>query len=140
MQRDKDNKNLVTINVCEYFDYSIFNKDEKGMIKEYLLSNMKIKNCVIPDNCDTLDKSILYIKSVAKKECISDVILAIIYSFTISEDTYIDAKERFSGMTEENLKIRMLNDLRLVKDMVVVKGAYPIVLREIFTRDSLYTC
>lgn len=138
MPENNKKDNLVTITVCQYYDYSVFSKDEKGNIREYMLSNMKQNWCVLPDNCSSLEKSISYIKNIASKECIADVVLATFYSFSISEKAYEDSKNIFVNMSEEKRKINMFKALLFEKDAVLIKGSYPILLRDISKRHSFY--
>ena len=137
-ENNKKENNLVTITICQYYDYSVFSKDEKGNIKEYMLSNMKQNWCILPDDCSNLEKSISYIKNIASKECLADVVLATIYSFSISEKAYEDSKIIFANMSDEQRTMNMFKALLFEKGAVLIKGSYPILLRDISKRDSFY--
>ena len=127
---DKEEK-VIVFNMFQYFDYSIFSKEDNGKLKEYMLSNVKMNWGLLPNDIETLEGTIDYIRSKVKNVCISDVVVATIYSCVVTEHTYNDMKNIYSDLSDEQLKMRLFKSLFFKSDSVMVRGSYPIILRDL---------
>lgn len=122
---------VIVFNVFQYFDYSIFSKEDNGKFREYMLSNVKMNWGLLPNNIETLEGTINYIRNKVSKDCISDVVVATIYSCVVTEQGYRDMKNVFSDLDDEQLKMKIFKSLFFKSDSVIIKGSYPIVLRDL---------
>lgn len=122
---------VIVFNVFQYFDYSIFSKEDNGKFREYMLSNVKMNWGLLPNNIETLEGTIDYIRNKVSKDCISDVVVATIYSCVVTEQGYRDMKNVFSELDDEQLKMKIFKSLFFKSDSVIIKGSYPIVLRDL---------
>lgn len=122
---------VIVFNVFQYFDYSIFSKEDNGKFREYILSNVKMNWGLLPNNIETLEGTIDYIRNKVSKDCISDVVVATIYSCVVTEQGYRDMKNVFSDLDDEQLKMKIFKSLFFKSDSVIIKGSYPIVLRDL---------
>jgi len=122
---------VIVFNVFQYFDYSIFSKEDNGKFREYMLSNVKMNWGLLPNNIETLEGTIDYIRNKVSKDCISDVVVATIYSCVVTEQGYRDMKNVFSDLDDEQLKMKIFKSLFFKSDSVIIKGSYPIVLRDL---------
>lgn len=122
---------VIVFNVFQYFDYSIFSKEDNGKFREYMLSNVKMNWGLLPNNIETLEGTIDYIRNKVSKDCISDVVVATIYSCVVTEQSYRDMKNVFSDLDDEQLKMKIFKSLFFKSDSVIIKGSYPIVLRDL---------
>lgn len=135
-QLDDKNLDLVEIKVFQFYDYSVFSEIEKGKMKEMLLTNSKSHWGLIPESINTLEATLGYIKSKAKCECLADVVIGTIYSCIVDKKSIEGMKNIYPGCNEEEVKFKMFQGLYFKNECVVIKGSYPILIKELSMRNN----
>lgn len=116
--------------VVQFYDYSVFLQDAEGKLKETFFTNREIHWDIIPRVFENPDDYINYVREVAKKESLADVIFATVYSYVVTEQGYEDMKKLFPKSTDKEIQLRIFKNLFFSSNNVKVKAAFPVVIRD----------
>ena len=99
-------KDFRLLTVYEYFDYSVFIKNEKGVEEKFCIDATPHYGA-ISENTKNVDKIVSIIKERVSKNTLADVVMTVVYQMVISEEQFNKLKRTLSGRSEEEVILQI---------------------------------
>lgn len=129
-------KDFRLLTIYEYFDYSVFIKNEKGVEEKFCIDATPHYGA-ISENTKNVDKIISIIKERVSKNTLADVVMTVVYQMVISEEQFNKLKQTLSGMSEEEVILQIYKQNLYTKDTISVTAVLPLVFRDRLSIDKL---
>lgn len=129
-------KDFRLLTVYEYFDYSVFIKNEKGVEEKFCIDATPHYGA-ISENTKNVDKLVSIIKERVSKNTLADVVMTVVYQMVISEEQFNKLKQTLSGMSEEEVILQIYKQNLYKNDTISVTAVLPLVFRDRLSIDKL---
>ena len=129
-------KDFRLLTIYEYFDYSVFIKNEKGVEEKFCIDATPHYGA-ISENTKNVDKIVSIIKERVSKNTLADVVMTVVYQMVISEEQFNKLKQTLSGMPEEEVILQIYKQNLYTKDTISVTAVLPLVFRDRLSIDKL---
>ena len=129
-------KDFRLLTIYEYFDYSVFIKNEKGVEEKFCIDSTPHYGA-ISENTKNVDKIVSIIKERVSKNTLADVVMTVVYQMVISEEQLNKLKQTLSGMSEEEVILQIYKQNLYTKDTISVTADLPLVFRDRLSIDKL---
>ena len=129
-------KDFRLLTVYEYFDYSVFIKNEKGVEEKFCIDATPHYGA-ISENTKNVDKIVSIIKERVSKNTLADVVMTVVYQMVISEEQFNKLKQTLSGMSEEEVILQIYKQNLYKNDAISDTAVLPLVFRDRLSIDKL---
>lgn len=129
-------KDFRLLTVYEYFDYSVFIKNEKGVEENFCIDATPHYGA-ISENTKNVDKIVSIIKERVSKNTLADIVMTVVYQMVVSEEQFNKLKQALSGMSEEEVILQIYKQNLYRKDTISVTAVLPLVFRDRLSIDKL---
>ena len=131
-----DKKDFKLLTVYEYFNYSVFLRENGKVSEKFCVDAEPIYGAIIK-NTDNVDEMVNIIKADVRKNTLADVVMVIVYQMVVSKENYNSLKRTLSNMSEEELILQIYKQSLYKKDIISVTAVLPLVFQDRISIDKM---
>ena len=115
--------------VIEYFDYAVLTH-KNNKVEEVHFRDATPKFEALVGDFKTVEDEVKAIRSIVRKDTISDVVMVIIYQMAMSKSGFERLQSVFKSLSEEKLILEVFKQNLYNSDGLTVRAMIPVVLED----------